>query len=394
MDLTFTDEQRMLQDSLDAFLQRTYGFEQRRAMLARPVQEPSPHWQVMADELGILGACMPEQLGGLGGTPVDAMIIMASIGRRLALEPFLESVVLAGGVLRRSQSPLAAHLARQVIAGRTRIAMAYAEPQARYCWRDVATFAKRDGDGFVLSGHKAVVVGAPAADVAIVSARLAGDRRSAEGIGLFAIDLKAPSVERRDYRLIDGRPASELYLEGVRAPAESLLVPEDQGFAVLEAVLDEGATALCAEASGVLRELLQATIDYTKQRKQFGAPLSSFQVLQHRMVDMFIAVEEAVSMTHMATLHLDRPPLERARAVSAAKAKVGASCRFVGQSAIQLHGGMGITDELAVSHFFKRSTLIESQFGSTDHHLARYEQLALPEGGKTHQKVIQQVGFI
>jgi alkylation response protein AidB-like acyl-CoA dehydrogenase len=376
MDHSFTEEQRILQDSLQAFLAEHYEFEKRRKMLGQGASEPSPIWRAFAEDLGILGASFSEEHGGLGGNALDTMIIMEALGQHLVLEPFLETIVLAGGVLRRSAAPLAGELIGRVIAGEARMALAYAEPHARFAWNDVATAARKDGGGYVLNGDKAVVSGAPQADWLVVSARTGGQRRDREGIALFAVPRDAKGLERRDYRTIDGRWASEVHLEDVAVPAENLLTAEADGLPLLEQVLDEGAAAVCAEAGGVLRELVARTVDYTKQRKQFGVPIATFQVLQHRMVDMFIASQKADAMAYMATVHLDQPADERARAVSAAKAKIGEACRYVGENAIQLHGGMGITDELAVSHYFKRATVIESQFGSSDHHLARYERLA------------------
>ncbi|MDB5446816.1 MAG: acyl-CoA dehydrogenase [Phenylobacterium sp.] len=376
MDLSFTEEQRILQDSLLAFLAEHYDFERRRSLMSGAPGEESRVWRALAEDLGILGTSFSEAQGGLGGTPVDIMVIMEALGQHLVLEPFLETVVLCGGVLRRSAAPLAAELIGGIIAGELRMALAYAEPQARFCWHDLATSAQKTNAGYTLSGHKSVVVGAPEADWLIVSARTGGARRERHGVALFALERSAAGLERRDYRTIDGRWASEVYLEDVFVPAENLLTSEAEGLPVLEQVLDDGGAAVCAEATGVLRELVSRTVDYTKQRRQFGVPIASFQVLQHRMVDMFILSQKAEAMAYMAALHLGRPAAERAKAISAAKAKAGEACRYVGENAIQLHGGMGITDELPVSHYFKRATLIQSQFGSVDHHLARYERLA------------------
>lgn len=376
MDLSLTEEQQMLRASLDGFLSERYSFEKRQAILHSNGETDSGLWRAFATELGILGATFDEKLGGLGGGPVDTMVIMETMGRHLVLEPYLETVVLCGSILRQNPSPLAHELIRSIIAGEARLALAYAEPQARFCWHDVATRARRIGAGYVLSGFKSVVVGAPEATTLIVLARSSGGQREHAGLSLYAVDPQAKGVERRDYRNIDGRRASELHFLDVELPAEALLVPEGAAWSPFECALDEATGAVCAEASGVLRCLLDATVDYTKQRKQFGVPLSTFQVLQHRMVNMLMATEQAIAITQMATASLGGPAADRSKAVSAAKAKVGEACRFVGQSAVQLHGGMGITDELAVGHYFKRATLIQLQFGSTDHHLARYERLS------------------
>lgn len=375
MEFTLTDEQSILRDSLSAFLAETFTLDRRRALLANPEGDPGL-WRAFADDLGLLGATFPEEWGGLGGGPIDTMVIMETLGAHLVLEPYVETVVLGGGVLRRSCSPLAGELIEQIIAGEARIAFAFAEPQARYNLRNIATTARRSGAGYLLNGHKALVVGAPQSDMLLVTARTGGERRDATGVSLFAVPTHVRGVERRDYRTIDGRLASEICLEGIEVGPEALLTGEGEALPLIEQVVDEAIAAICAEANGVLRRLLNDTVAYTRERRQFGAPLSSFQALQHRMVNMLIETEQAASMTWMATLNLAAPERERALAVSAAKVRVGEACRTVGQGAIQLHGGMGITDELAVGHFFKRATLIESQFGSSDHHLARYARLS------------------
>jgi hypothetical protein len=262
------------------------------------------------------------------------------------------------------------------VAGEATFAYAYAEPQGRYCWHDLATTARKDGGGYVLNGHKAVVVGAPWASHLIVTARTGGARRDTGGVSVFLVGAKTSGVSMREYPTVDGARAAEVTFENVKLGAEALLGAEGEGLPLVEAVADEAAAALCAESLGVLRRLHEGTVEYTKQRKQFGQPISQFQVLQHRMVDMFIAFEQSVSMTYMAHVKLTEPAAARAKAVSAAKVQVGRACRFVGQNAIQLHGGMGMTDEMAIGHYFKRATMIEAQFGNTDHHLARYEALS------------------
>jgi alkylation response protein AidB-like acyl-CoA dehydrogenase len=265
----------------------------------------------------------------------------------------------------------------RIIAGETTIAFAYAEPQGRYNLANLATTARKDGEGYVLNGHKAVVIGAPWASHLIVTARTGGAQRDAGGVSVFLIDKAAGGLVTRDYPTVDGRRASEVFLENVKVPAEALIGEEGAALPLVEQVVDEAIAAVCAEACGVLRRLHTGTLEYTKQRKQFGVPIASFQVLQHRMVDMFIQVEQAVSMTYMAHIKLSEPAAERAKALSAAKVQIGRACKFVGQNAIQLHGGMGMTDEMAIGHYFKRATMIEGEFGSVDHHLKRYETLSL-----------------
>jgi alkylation response protein AidB-like acyl-CoA dehydrogenase len=283
-------------------------------------------------------------------------------------------VVIGGGFLKHSGHADAADLIGAVISGKAVIAFAYAEPQGRYNLADLKTTAKKDGTGWVLNGHKAVVLAAPWATHLVVTARTGGAQRDAGGVGVFLIERASPGVTTRDYPTVDGQRASEISFENVSVPS-SALIAED-GLALVEKVTDEAIAALCAEAVGVQRQLHQGTLDYTKQRKQFGVPIASFQVLQHRMVDMFMGLEQSVSMTYMATLKLTESDAERAKAVSAAKVQIGRANKFLGQSAIQLFGGMGMTDEMFIGHYFKRATMIESQLGSVDHHLKRYEDLS------------------
>jgi pimeloyl-CoA dehydrogenase small subunit len=379
MDFSFTEEQSMLRDTVASYLTDHYDFEKRRGVVgAEPGWRPQV-WKAFADELGILGAAFSEELGGLGGGPVENMIVMEELGKRLVVEPYLPTVVIGGGFLKHSGHAASAELIGQIIAGQAIFAFAHAEPQGRYNLADLATTARKDGAGWVLNGHKAVVVGAPWASHLIVTARTGGSQREAQGVSVFLVAKDAPGVTTRDYPTVDGMRASEVYFENVSLGAEALVGPEGQALPLVERVVDEAIAALCGEACGVLAKLHEGTLEYTKQRKQFGAPISTFQVLQHRMVDMFINVEQAISMTYMATIKVGYDDAaERAKAASAAKVQIGKACRFVGQNAIQLHGGMGMTDEMAIGHYFKRATIIESAFGNTDHHLARYEALSLP----------------
>jgi alkylation response protein AidB-like acyl-CoA dehydrogenase len=376
MDLSFTEEQSMLRDTVGSFLADRYDFETRRKIAQSEAGWRADYWKAFANDLGILGAPFPEALGGLGGGATETMIIMEAFGRALVIEPYVETVVVGGGFLKHSGHPRAEELIGKIIAGETVMAFAYAEPQARYNWADLKTTARKDGSGYLLSGHKAVVVGAPWADQLIVTARTAGAQRDRDGVSVFLVDKAARGITTRDYPTVDGRRASELYFEDVSLSAEALIGEADHGLPMIERVIDEATAASLAEAMGVLGRLHESTLEYTKQRKQFGQPIGAFQVLQHRMVDMFIAAEQATSITYMATLKLGESERERATAVSAAKAYVGKALRFVGQNAIQLHGGMGMTDEMAIGHYFKRATVLEGLFGSTDHHLHRYEAMA------------------
>src|SRR3990167_8581129 len=377
MDFSFTEEQSMLRDTVASYLADHYSFEQRRDALKTEAGWRPAVWKAFAEELGILGAPFSEELGGLGGGPTDNMVVMEEFGKTLVVEPYLGTVVIGGGFLKHSGHSGAADIIAQIIAGTTTIAFAAAEPQARYSWQDLKTTAKKDGSGYLLNGAKAVVIGAPWASHLIVTARTGGGQRDAQGVSVFIVDKSAKGVTPRDYPTVDGFRASEVTFENVALPAEALIGSEGAGLPLVEKVIDEAIVATCAEACGVLRRLHEGTLEYTKQRKQFGQPISQFQVLQHRMVDMFIQLEQSISMTYMANIKLADTDVERAKGVSAAKVQIGKACKFVGQNAIQLHGGMGMTDEMAIGHYFKRATMIEGAFGSTDHHLARYEALSL-----------------
>src|SRR6185369_292809 len=302
MDFSFTEEQSMLRDTVASYLADHYSFDQRHAALAKEPGWSPAIWKAFAEELGILGAPFSEELGGLGGGPIENMIVMEEMGKALVVEPYLGTVVIGGGFLKHSGHPKAEELIGQIIAGEAIFAFAYAEPQGRYNLADLKTTAKKDGAGYVLNGHKAVVIGAPYATHLIVTARTGGGQRDAQGVSAFIVPKGVAGVTTRDYPTVDGFRASEVYLENVKVDAAALVGPEGKAMPLIETVLDEALAATCAEACGVLRKLHEGTLEYTKQRKQFGQPISSFQVLQHRMVDMFINVEQAVSMTYMANI--------------------------------------------------------------------------------------------
>jgi alkylation response protein AidB-like acyl-CoA dehydrogenase len=365
MDFNFTDEQDMLRESLARYLADSYDFKQRQAVLRSAEGWRPTFWRGLADELGVLGAPFEEKLGGLGGGPVESMIVMEEAGKALMIEPYLETVVIGGGFLRRCPGDRAAALIGGIIAGEVRIAFAHLEPGSRYDLARARTSARQEGGIWRVTGTKDAVRHAPLATHLLVTAD------TGSGVAPFLVAADSTGLRIDSYPTVDGARAADVHLSGVAA---ELLGTPAQGLEWLDAAVDEGIAALCAEAVGVMRRLLADTLEYTKQRRQFDAPIAANQVLQHRMVDMYMALEQAISMTYMATLMLDRPATERRRAVSAAKVQVGKAAKFVGQSAIQLHGGMGMTNELAVSHYFKRATMIESQFGSVDHHAARIEQ--------------------
>lgn len=378
MTVVLTDENSMLRDMITRYLSENYDLETRRKAVATGARWRPEVWGELA-ELGLLGAGLPEPLGGFGGGAVAHMVVMEQVGANLALEPYLETAVIGGGFLCHADAVLAATLSEGVIGGEVRFAFAQAEPRSRYNLAAIETRARRQGDGFVLNGYKAVVTGARHATHLIVTARTAGDVRDREGVSIFVLPLETPGVVRRDFALVDGHAASDISFEGAFVPASALIGPVGQGLPIVEEVVDQAIAATCSEAVGVLRRMLDDTVAYTKQRKQFGAALSEFQTLRHRMVDMFIKVEEAVSMTEMATFALSWNPADRGRAISAAKVCIGRACQFVGQNAVQLHGAIGTTEELAVSHYFKRAVLIENLFGSVDHHIARFAELSAAE---------------
>lgn len=374
MDFTLTEEQSMLRDMVAAYLGDQYDFARRHAAMESAEGWRPDVWRAFAEELGILGAVFPMELGGFGGGPVETMVLMDSFGKALLLEPFLPTVVIGGGFLRHGGYAGAAELAGDIIAGRAILAFAQSEADGRYNLSAISTRAEKDGAGWVLDGAKAAVVAAPFSTHLIVTARTAGGLRDEEGVSVFLVDRHAPGISIDAYVGADGLRAANVRFDHVKLGSDALIGELDHGLPLIERVLDEAIVASCAEACGVMRVLLDDTVEYTKQRKQFGVPLGSFQVLQHRMADMFIHLEQSVSMTMMATIRaIDGRG--RARAASAAKVQIGKACRFVGESAIQLHGGMGMTDEMAISHYFRRATMIESSFGSVDHHLARFERL-------------------
>jgi alkylation response protein AidB-like acyl-CoA dehydrogenase len=378
MNFDLSPEQGLLKEAVTRFLKDHYGAQERRRIAASAAGFSSPLWQALAQELGILGATLPEASGGLGGGGVETMIIMEALGEVLLLEPYLETVVIGGGFLRRCADSHdgARRLLGEIVAGRARVAFAAGEPTARYAWHDVSTVARREGEFWSLSGTKAVVSAAPLATHLIVSARTAGAQRDLAGISLFLLEANIEGLTAHPYRTIDDRRAADLMFDRVRIPAGARLGEDGRALPIIEQVMDEATAAVSAEAVGAMRRLLHDTVEYAKQRRQFGQPIAQFQVLQHRMVDMYMALEQAVSAVYLATLKLDQPPQERARAVSAAKVTIGRSGRFIGQNAVQIHGGMGMTEELAVGNYFKRLTVIENDFGTVDHHLARYAALS------------------
>ena len=376
MDFNFTEEQQMVRDGLSRLVREQYDWETRRSAIEGDSGWRPEIWAQLA-ELGILGMPFSEDDGGFGGGAIDAMVVMEEFGKGLVVEPFVPTVVCAGGFLKHAgtDAQKEEHIGG-IVSGERIYAFAYAEPRGRYDYADLTTTAKKDGSGYVLNGHKAVVIGAPWATHLVVTARTSGGQRDREGVSVFVVDKNAGGVVTRDYPTVDGRRASEVYFENVSVPSDALLGQDGNGLPLIEQVTDEAIAAQCAEACGAMKVAHGMTVEYSRQRKQFGVPIGSFQVLQHRMVDMFTEYEQSVSMTYLATLKLDAPLAERQRTVSAAKVRVGQAARFVGQEAIQIHGGMGMTDELAIGSYFKRLTIFDSEFGNVDHHMKRHVALS------------------
>jgi pimeloyl-CoA dehydrogenase small subunit len=372
MDFELSDEQRLLKESVDRLVADRYDFESRRRFQKGSDGFSRELWEQYA-ELGLLGLPFAEEHGGFGGGAVETMIVMEAFGRALALEPYLATVILGGGFLRHGGTEAQkSELIPQLASGEVTLAFAHAERQSRHDLFDVATTARRDGAGFVLEGDKGVVVHGDSAQKLIVTARTAGGRRDRGGIGVFLIDANTPGVSRRGYPTQDGQRAAEVSLASVRVGPEAVIGEPENGLPLIERVVDEAIAALCAEAVGCMAEMHALTIEYLKTRKQFGVPIGSFQVLQHRGADMFVALEQARSMAMFATMMAqDENAEERRNAVAAAKVQIGRSGRFIGQQAVQLHGGVGMTMELKVGHYFKRVTMIDTLFGDADHHLAR-----------------------
>ncbi len=373
MDFNFTETQVMLRDTLNRYLASNYDFDKRQAMLAREGGRDPGIWRALAGELGILGAALPEQYGGFGGGPVDTMVLMEELGRAIAVEPYIPTVVIGAGALVETGGQLAEELVPAIIGGDAIFGAAFYEPQGRYNLADLKTTAKADGSGWTLNGHKAVVLAAPYATHLLVTARTGGSQREGKGVSLFLVDINSKGIVRRDYPTVDGHMASEVYFENANVGPQALLGAEGGALPLVEKLVDHATMAACAEATGAMRKLHELTLDYAKQRKQFGKAIGEFQVIQHRLVDMFMEAEQAVSMTLMGTLRLDDP--ERTKWVSQAKAKVNKGARALGQSAVQTHGGIGITTELAAGHYFKRLSIIETQYGDYDYHMARLEAL-------------------
>jgi alkylation response protein AidB-like acyl-CoA dehydrogenase len=369
MDFEFTDEQNLLAEAVQKFMTTRYGAEQRRAVLASPGAWSRDVWRSLS-QLGVVGLLVPFEHGGLGGGPVEAMLALNAFGAGMLLEPYWSSAVFATALLTRLGGEGSAHILQGLAIGERIAVVAHAEPGARYDLDRVHTTAFRSSSGWTLSGAKALVLGVGAADTLLVSARA---DVGGTGPSIFAVPRAAAGVSVREYPTIDGRGAGDVTLEGVRLDPDALLGVEGAALGPIEDAHDVALAGLCADAVGSMKALLEATGKYLQTREQFGQPIGKFQALQHRMADMLIHYEQAKSMAYLAAMQCESPDAPtRRKTISAAKVIVGQAGRFIGQQAVQLHGGMGMADELDVSHYFRRLTACELTLGDTDHHLAKY----------------------
>jgi pimeloyl-CoA dehydrogenase small subunit len=371
MDFELSEEQLLLRHSCERYFADHYGFESRRRYAQEPRGWSLIVWKQYATGLGLLGLPFAEQYGGSAGGPVETMIVMEQIGRALVLEPYFATVVLGGGFIRLGGSKaMQAAVIPSIAAGELSLSFAHAERQSRYDLADVATTARRDGAGHVLDGAKTLVLHGDTAEKFVVSARLSGARNDRNGLALFLVDATAPGVTVRGYPTVDGLRAAEVTLSNARVDAAAAIGDPGAAFPLIERIADAAIAALCAEAVGAMAAAHETTVDYMKTRKQFGVTIGSFQVLQHRAAEMLIAIEQARSMAMLATMMAAEDDVrERRAAISAAKVQIGRSGRFVGQQAIQIHGGIGMTMETKIGHYFKRLTTIDTMFGDADYHL-------------------------
>ena len=375
MNFDFTEEQTLLDNMVTSFVRDNYDWETRCSIVKTEEGWKKENWSQFA-ELGLLGVPFSEKHGGLGGSPTDLMIIMEQFGKGLVVEPYLPSIILAGGLITNLGSEKQINeIVPKIISGDERYVFAYAEHQSRFDLFDVKTSAVEDGDNYVINGFKSVVFGACAATHVIIAARTSGDQRSKNGITLFIAEVSLPGITLQNYPTIDEYRASEVIIENLTLSKDSILGNIDEAYEAIEEEIDKSTIAVCAEALGVLEVLKDSTTDYCKNRKQFGQPISKNQVIQFRLVDMMMEYEQAKSILYMAITSDLSDVVERRKAVSALKSRMGQAIKFVGENAIQLHGGMGMTEEYMISHYFKRATMIGILFENVDYHMKRFIDL-------------------
>ena len=375
MDFTFNEEQTLIQDQVDQFVQKEYDWETRQSLSNSDLGFGEDNWKKFA-ELGWLGISVSEENGGFGGSAIESMLIMEAFGKGLVVEPFLETMIMSGGILdNHGSDQQKSSILEPAIAGEMQLALAYAEPQSRFNLSDVVTEAKEEGENFILNGYKSVVMNGPSAEKIIVSARTSGSQMEEEGISLFIVDAASEGLNRTNYKTVDGKRASDITIENLSVSNENIIGQINSGFAILDSAIDTAILAISAEAVGAMEVLYKTTVEYTKTREQFGTAIGKFQVLQHRMVDMFMEYEQCKSLLYMATMKHEEGSVDAKKAISGLKYQVGKAGKFIGQQAVQLHGGMGVTDELNVGHYFKRLTTVGTIFGNTDYHLKKYTSL-------------------
>jgi len=375
MNFDFSEEQVMLRDSVARFIQDDYSFDARRKIAASDTGMSAEHWQTFA-ELGWLSVPFAEEHGGFGGGPVDVMVMMEEFGKGMVLEPYFATVILFGGLLQRAGSAeqQAAYIPR-IVEGNCLGAFAFTERQSRYELADVKTTATSDGDGYVLNGEKVVVYNGANADTVIVAARTSGEQYDEDGISLFIVDAGTAGIDTMSFALMDGQRAANLVFNDVRLPADALLGEKDRAYPVISRVVLEACVALAAEGLGIMGQLNTKTLEYTKQREQFGVAIGSFQALQHRMVDTFMSYEQTKSLVYRAVCTLEKEDEDPARDIHALKVMLDRAGRHVHSEAIQLHGGMGLTDEMDIAHYAKRLMMINATFGDGDYHQAQFNAL-------------------
>ncbi len=372
MNFELSEEQKMIQQSVERFVQENYDLTNRIKISSEDPGYSKDYWSSMA-ELGWLGLAFEEEDGGFGGNQIDTLVLMEQFGKGLVLEPFLANVVLGGGAIKRGASQtIKDSIIPGIMDGSIHVTLAYAEEQSRFDIEDVATSAREEDGNFIINGKKSMVLNAESADKIVIVARTSGSQVDENGISLFIVDATSEGIERENFPTVDGLRASEVIFENVKVPSENLIGEKDKGFEILQAVVNDAILALAAEAVGAMEVLYKDTVEYTQQREQFDHALSDFQVLQHRMVDMFMEYEQCKSLLFRATMETVQDPKLSQRTVHALKHLIGKSGIFVGESAVQLHGGMGVTEELRIGHFFKRLLVIDSQFGNADFHLNKF----------------------
>jgi alkylation response protein AidB-like acyl-CoA dehydrogenase len=375
MDFNYSEEQQMLRDSVAKFVANDYDFDTRRKIIKGDNGFSRDNWKLFA-ELGWLMMPFKEADSGLGGSAVDIIAVMEELGKGIVIEPFLATAIMGGGIVAEAgNAQQKEEILAQVMSGDLQLALAYAEEQSRYNLADVNTKAKKSGGAYTINGKKIAVLNGNKAEKIIVVARTSGKQTDSDGISLFIVDANADGVTVQGYETVDGFQGADITFDTVSVSADNLLGQEGEGYAALDYVIDRATLAVCAEAVGAMEVSYKKTVEYTKTRKQFGVPIAKFQALQHRMADMFIEHEQAKSMMLIAAMKCDSAGGIDKKQISAAKSRIGKAARKVGQESVQIHGGIGVTDELDVGHYFKRLTTIQFIFGSTDWHTQRFAEL-------------------